>query len=92
MGLIDYFSPDEETVTRLLEELEALNEELETPIHRELGVEADWFESMLMSHGGGGPPKGRSLSHFQVTTPLELHFRAVLSEGAQEVRLTRYLT
>jgi hypothetical protein len=34
----------------------------------------------------------RSLSPFQLTTPPELRFRALLSAGVQEVRLTHYLT
>jgi alcohol dehydrogenase class IV len=47
MGLADYSSSDEEAVTRLLEELEALNEELEIPSLRDLGLEPDRFESVL---------------------------------------------
>jgi alcohol dehydrogenase class IV len=47
MGLADYSSSDEEAVGRLLEELEALNEELEIPSLRDLGLEPDRFESVL---------------------------------------------
>jgi alcohol dehydrogenase class IV len=38
---------NEEAVGRLLEELEALNEELEIPSLRDLGLEPDRFESVL---------------------------------------------
>jgi alcohol dehydrogenase class IV len=48
MGLADYSTSDDEAVTRLLEELEVLNEELEIPSLRELGVEPDKFESALI--------------------------------------------
>jgi alcohol dehydrogenase class IV len=48
MGLADYSSSDEEAVERLLEELEALNEELEIPDLRSLGVKPDQFESALV--------------------------------------------
>jgi alcohol dehydrogenase class IV len=48
MGLVDHSSSDEEAVPRLLEELEAFNEELEIPSLRELGVEPDQFESALI--------------------------------------------
>jgi len=47
MGLADRSSSDEEAVERLLEELEALNEELEIPSLRDLGLEPDRFESVL---------------------------------------------
>jgi alcohol dehydrogenase class IV len=47
MGLTDYSSSDEEAVARLLEELEALNEELEIPSLRSLGIEPSQFESAL---------------------------------------------
>jgi alcohol dehydrogenase class IV len=47
MGLADYSSSDEEAVELLLEELEALNEELEIPSLRDLGLEPDRFESVL---------------------------------------------
>jgi alcohol dehydrogenase class IV len=47
MGLADYSSSNEEAVERLLEELEALNEELEIPSLRDLGLEPDRFESVL---------------------------------------------
>lgn len=47
MGLTDYSSSDEEAVDRLLEELEALNEELEIPSLRDLGIEPDRFEFAL---------------------------------------------
>jgi alcohol dehydrogenase class IV len=47
MGLADYSSSDEEAVERLLEELEALNEELEIPSLHDLGLEPDRFESVL---------------------------------------------
>ncbi len=47
MGLADYSSSDEEAVERLLEELEALNEELEIPSLRDLGLDPDRFESVL---------------------------------------------
>jgi hypothetical protein len=32
-----------------------------------------------------------TLSPFQITTPPDVRFRALLSDGAQEMRLTRYL-
>ncbi len=48
MGLADYSTSDDEAVTRLLEELEVLNDELEIPSLRELGVEPDKFESALI--------------------------------------------
>jgi alcohol dehydrogenase class IV len=48
MSLTDYSSSDEEAVARLLEELEALNEELEIPSLRSLGVEPDQFEAALV--------------------------------------------
>jgi alcohol dehydrogenase class IV len=48
MGLADYSSSDEEAVASLLEELEALNEELEIPSLHKLGVEPDQFESALV--------------------------------------------
>ena len=47
IGLTDYSSSDEETVARLLKELEALNEELEIPSLRSLGIEPSQFESAL---------------------------------------------
>ena len=47
MGLADHSSSDEEAVERLLEELEALNEELEIPSLRDLGLEPERFESVL---------------------------------------------
>ena len=47
MGLADYSSSDEEAVEWLLEELEALNEELEIPNLHNLGLEPDQFESVL---------------------------------------------
>ena len=47
MGLADYSSSDKEAVERLLEELEALNEVLEIPSLRDLGLEPDRFESVL---------------------------------------------
>jgi hypothetical protein len=34
----------------------------------------------------------KQLSPFQITTPPDVRFRALLSDGAQEVRLTRHLT
>jgi alcohol dehydrogenase class IV len=48
MSLTDYSSSDEEAVARLLEELEALNEELEIPSLRSLGIEPNEFEAALM--------------------------------------------
>jgi alcohol dehydrogenase class IV len=47
MSLADYSSSDEEAVERFLEELEALNDELEIPSLRDLGLEPDRFESVL---------------------------------------------
>jgi alcohol dehydrogenase class IV len=47
MGLVDYTSSDREAVERLLEELEALSEELEIPSLRDLGLEPDRFEAVL---------------------------------------------
>ena len=48
MGLTDYSSSDEEAVERLLQELEELNEELEIPSLRSLGVEPNQFEAALV--------------------------------------------
>jgi alcohol dehydrogenase class IV len=48
MGLTDYSSSDEEAVARLLEELEALNEELEIPSLRSLGIEPNQFGAALV--------------------------------------------
>jgi alcohol dehydrogenase class IV len=48
MGLADYSSSEEESITHLLNELEALNEELEIPSLRDLGIKPDQFESALV--------------------------------------------
>jgi len=48
MGAADPTSSDAVAVEKLLEELEALNRELEVPRLRELGVDHEHFESILV--------------------------------------------
>jgi hypothetical protein len=80
MGLIDYSSPDEEDVTRLLEELEVLNEELETPSLRALAVE------MISSNRRSCPWRRRPSKKEILELYPEVYCQADRSKGSRATR------